>query len=162
MTTPILIQWSGQMLRGEPRVQRSWEGSVIWDIIELERLRISDLSVLVCFGWALLLGKMCLLSTFHLDSYWSYLVLRKKTVVTAETASCELIFSFTCIDYNVKDSKSIHLNVTLEKKKSSIVMEYCQAMGKNKPDSPVPECMDAMVPIKQHCLDINNKSKDEK
>lgn len=43
-------QWSGQVLRGESRVQRRWEGSVMWDIKELERLRISDLSVLVCFG----------------------------------------------------------------------------------------------------------------
>lgn len=43
-------QWSGQVLWGESRVQRRWEGSVMWDIKELERLRISDLSVLVCFG----------------------------------------------------------------------------------------------------------------
>lgn len=52
-------------------------------------------------------------------------------MVTAETGSCELIFSFTCIDYNVKDSKSIHLNVTL-KKKSVCAMEYCQTRGKKQ------------------------------
>lgn len=43
-------------------------------------------------------------------------------MVAAETRSCELIFSFTCIDYNVKDSKSIHLNVTRKK-------EVCQCNG---------------------------------
>lgn len=35
-------------------------------------------------------------------------------MITEETGSCELIFSLTCIDCNVKDSKSIPLNVPLE------------------------------------------------
>ena len=56
------------MLRGEPEVQRRWEGSVIWDTVEVDGLGIPDLFILVCFGRALLLGKMCLPSTFHLDS----------------------------------------------------------------------------------------------
>lgn len=123
-TSLILVQWTGQVLRGEPKVQRRWEGSVIWDTVELDGLGIPDLFTLVCFGRVFLLGKMCLPSLFHLDSDWSYLVLRKKTTITAETGSCELIFSFTCIDYNVKDSKSIHLNVSLEKKK-----KVCQCSG---------------------------------
>lgn len=113
---PVLF-WSDGLGRclGETEVQRRWEGSVILDTAELDGLGIPDLFIHVCFGRALLLGKMCLPSTFHLDSDWSSLVLRKKTTITAETGSCELIFSLTCIDYNVKDSKSIHLNVSLEK-----------------------------------------------
>lgn len=36
--------------------------------VELDGLGIPDLFTLICFGRALLLGKMCLPSTFHLDS----------------------------------------------------------------------------------------------
>lgn len=106
------MDWAGAWGRPKCRGGRT----VILDTAELDGLGIPDLFIHVCFARALLLGKMCLPSTFHLDSDWSSLVLRKKTTITAETGSCELIFSLTCIDYNVKDSKSIHLNVSLEKK----------------------------------------------
>lgn len=49
-------------------VKRRQEGSVIWDTAELDGLGIPDLFVLVCFGRALLFGKIYLPSTFHLDS----------------------------------------------------------------------------------------------
>ena len=83
-----------------------------------------------------------LLSTFHLDSDWSYLILRKKITITAETGSCELIFSLSCIDYYVKDSKSIYLNVSLEKKISVSAVECCQTGEKNTPDRLTPKCVD--------------------
>lgn len=50
------------------RTRNAEEGSVIWGTVELDRRGIPDLFILVCFGRVLLLGKMCLPRTFHLDS----------------------------------------------------------------------------------------------
>lgn len=159
-TSLILAQWTGQVLR-EPKIQRRWEGSAIWGTVELDGLGILDLFILACFGRVLLLGKVCLPRTFHLASDWSYLVLRKKNMITAETGSCELMFSLTCIDYNVRYSKSIHLNVPLERKYVSAV-EYCQTRGKNNPELPSPpHAWMHMVPRRKNCFYMNNKNKEE-
>lgn len=84
--------------------------------------------------------------------------------ITAETGSGKLIFSLTCIDYNVKDSKSIHLNVPLEGKKKNLSVQWNIANldGKNPGPSLLLNAWMHTVPIKEYCLDINNKNKEDK
>lgn len=59
------MDWAGAW--GRPKC-RGGGRAVILDTAELDGLGIPDLFIHVCFGRALLLGKMCLPSTFHLDS----------------------------------------------------------------------------------------------
>lgn len=73
-------------------------------------------------------------------------------MVTAETGSCELIFSFTCIDYNVKHSKSIHLNVTPEKKELSVKQNIAELEKKTSLTPPPLNAWIHMVPIEEPCL----------